>query len=329
MKFSIIFVRNCISPTTRPMKRLSQLLLFISFAITANAQLQLDDFYKQGSSWCEIEEMPINKSPTLRRFHTCTIVHDSLINNKTYHLVGYSAYDNYGNTTYNSIVVGGVRVSSDSIYFISLYKFNWQPDPNGILENNFDRFFPIDTEKLLYKYDVHPGDQFNFPGRGYKIISVDTVQLSNGQRISSFMIYDSANNFRYYWIKGVGSTSSFFGAYGSRPYSLSLYYSNPSFEYLTNPTSSYSNCFPSSVAEVSTKKQFNIYPNPFTDNTLHITSIGIEKLSLADITGKIVYATSGIPSGDIALDIYLSPGMYILKAQLADGSIKMQKIVKQ
>ncbi len=325
MKFSIIFVRNCISPTTRPMKRLSQLLLFISFAITANAQLQLDDFYTKGATWCQLELHETGHGVNWGSHPHYEIGDDTVFNGHTYHkfLMDYS-----------SDMKGGIRVSNDTVFFVRTYDYG-----NDTIENYIQTFqhTPLNTETILYKFNLQVGDSLDWKSAHKTVTKIDTVYLSNGQPVRGYYFAGSRE-----WIEGLGGTMSLFSSFMSYcPCSMTMVaYTNHSVGYnfvelpfnnSVYPITYYaSECFPTSINNTQLpKSQFNIYPNPFTDNTLHITSIGIEKLSLADITGKIVYATSGIPSGDIALDIDLSPGMYILKAQLADGSIKMQKIVKQ
>jgi hypothetical protein len=329
MKFSAIFVLSSTINPNQFMKPFLSLLAIVFYAVAAKAQIALDDFYKQGSSWCEFESKSIPQLPTLFRYHNYTIGTDSLIGSKTYHLVKYSAHDNYNGQSFNSTILGGIRVSNDSVFFIRTYMFN--TNLSNMLEDYFNYSFVLNAESLLYRYNVQPGDYFDFSGVHHDILSVTSVSLSNGQVVDKYEVHsnDPISNFNYSILKGIGSSSSFWGPRLSYVYSRTIFYSNPNFSYSFNSGFGIGNCFPTSVSNLTTNEVFNIYPNPLTDNALHITSIGIEKLNIVDVTGKTVYAVSQLPSGEHTISINLDTGIYILKAQLTDGTTQMRKIVRQ
>lgn len=240
-----------------------------------------------------------------------------MINNHVYHKLKEN--------TRNSNALGGIRVSGDTVFFLrtlSIDSVGW-PDVNGFIAKH-----PLGSESILYRFDLKVGDTIQWKSSYGNVVSgITKVELSNGDSVNQYN-FDSSDT----WIYGIGGVKGLFSPTEVRNiplgYNMLNYYFNPLFNYTSHP-GDISSCFPSFVKEIKTEKQFSIYPNPLTDNTLHINSIGIETLSVVDVTGKLVYTTAKLPSGGQELDIDVATGIYILKAHLRDGTTEVRKIIKE
>ena len=87
---------------------------------------------------------------------------------------------------------------------------------------------------------------------------------------------------------------------------------------------------PSSLENQMVKKQFNLYPNP-ADNILYISmqEMWAGKLSISDISGKIVYSVDGLTSGKTSIPlINLSAGTYFLLIE-GDKGCSSQIFIKR
>jgi hypothetical protein len=318
------------SLNNNPMKPLLSLFVLILLSVTCKAQMLLDDYYKQGTSWCEWESITPIKSPTLYRIHNYEISKDSVVNGKNYKLLKYSGHYQFSSGGDITTILGGIRISGDSVYFIRFYQFNI-PNSGFSTEPLIDQGTPLGAEVVLYDFNVKVGDHMPWTVLKNTVTKIDSMSLPNGARVAVYRFSDdypsmSATNF---WIYGIGSSRGFIGPYAGSPYSKVVYYSNPVFSYYVDTQFKVGDCFPTNVNSIAIDEVFNIYPNPLTDNTLHITSIGIEKLNIVDVTGKIAYAISQLSSGEQSINIDIPVGIYILKAQLTDGTTQMRKIVRQ
>ena len=73
----------------------------------------------------------------------------------------------------------------------------------------------------------------------------------------------------------------------------------------------------------------SIYPNPVSNGKLYVTSkLGLEKaIEIFDVLGKKVFdTTSSVKEINIS---NLSVGIYIFKAELSNGKIVSEKIIKK
>jgi hypothetical protein len=115
-------------------------------------------------------------------------------------------------------------------------------------------------------------------------------------------------------------------------YCAGTYYNNGALTYIYEDAhelrgSKY--CFPVEVDDVQNKQGLIIYPNPVITNEVSIVSPAISRLSVTDITGKILTIVTKLPEGKNILQTPAQPGIYFLKAELADGSVQTRKIIKQ
>ena len=73
--------------------------------------------------------------------------------------------------------------------------------------------------------------------------------------------------------------------------------------------------------------ELTIYPNPFSEN-LYISDVkNVKSISIMDSSGRVVKAMDK-PSGELYLS-ELAPGMYLLRIQFKDGSLKTAKVIKK
>ena len=85
-----------------------------------------------------------------------------------------------------------------------------------------------------------------------------------------------------------------------------------------------------SVEEVTTAKNFKLYPNPFKDE-LFLSSENqiIEELSIFDISGKLVKTISNINTKSYRLEAgYLPAGNYIVSVKTEQG-LESYKVIKK
>ncbi len=76
-------------------------------------------------------------------------------------------------------------------------------------------------------------------------------------------------------------------------------------------------------------EHITIYPNPFRDQIRISGAENVETVQLINAQGQVVREIQ-TPQGDIQISVNdLQPGMYFIQLQFEDGSITMQKIMKQ
>jgi hypothetical protein len=89
------------------MRPLLSLLALLLLSVTCKAQMQLDDFYKDGSSWCEHEGHGLGHG--IYFDFLFFIDGDTTLNNITYHKLKQDSHE---------YTVGGIRVSGDTVFFL-------------------------------------------------------------------------------------------------------------------------------------------------------------------------------------------------------------------
>ncbi|RYE26259.1 MAG: T9SS type A sorting domain-containing protein [Sphingobacteriales bacterium] len=292
------------------MKRLSSLLLLLLLAIGVKAQLQLDDFYKQGTSWCEVERLGTGHGVYVYGGNSFFINSDTSINGIVYHKLNY-----------NDTTIGGIRVATDTVFFLRTRNIDisgWTYTPDFIAKH------PLGIESILYKFDLNVGDSLDWKNEAKVVSGVDTVVLSNGQRVKKYLFANGYNE----WVWGIGGNKGLFGGRFSFGFPTQAKYYNSHWVAYNFAVNEEADCFPNSVAGIDQQQPaFSIYPNPLTDNALHINSIGVKQLSVVDIAGRVVYTASNIPAGEQQVHLNIAAGMYLLKAQLADGSMETKKLM--
>ncbi len=114
---------------------------------------------------------------------------------------------------------------------------------------------------------------------------------------------------------------------GFVPYSGALFYNasyHTSFDYQINKFVD----SPAGIFENSVKKSFTIYPNPTEDYLRLNTDLPVAGIQITDLTGKIVL-TAVYKSGNTVSVRGLTPGMYLIEAQMDNGEIYFSKFLKK
>jgi len=219
--------------------------------------------------------------------------HDSLIAGKNYALVGLNIpweLQTYGPIPYPvnypfqlpGTIIGGLRIdSAKKVWFRKL---------NDTSEFNIDAayYFPIDSDILLYDFNIEVGDSLSWTPYEQKLIQMDSIQLLDGNWRKEFVF-----NTGEAWIEGIGSTFGLFGSYESPPFEgghfLSCFRQNDSLllESLSFYSKDCDHVF-TGISEVSSHQAINIAPNPTNDFiTFDLSDFLNEKFSIT------IYNSSG------------------------------------
>lgn len=85
-----------------------------------------------------------------------------------------------------------------------------------------------------------------------------------------------------------------------------------------------------SVEEVSSVKNFKLYPNPFTDElNLSSENQAIKEISIIDMTGKLVKKITNLNANNYQFDTsYLVTGNYIIQIKTNEG-VELHKVIKK
>lgn len=79
-----------------------------------------------------------------------------------------------------------------------------------------------------------------------------------------------------------------------------------------------------------TTTQFNLYPNPATNQVTITANAPLNQIQLFALSGELISTELGLGSTQKFLDLsYLESGIYIIKTQLEDGSQYVQKLIKE
>jgi hypothetical protein len=295
------------------------LIAMLLASLHSNAQMTLEDFYKPGSTWCEEKVVGVGHGTYyIAAKYEWRIDVDTTINSTSYHKVS-----NYGKT------YGGLRVSNDTVFF-------YRTDTTNYFGTNGPA---LGTEVVLYKFDLQIGDVITWRYAGNSTITnITTTQLTSGEVVNHYW-FDSYES----WVYGIGGNRGLFDAYiaGTGPYFM-LSYTSPAAAYSFpfsypvqqgRPVGSngpFTPCFPTKVGDVlSDESTVSIYPNPITTKEMNIAGPAIAQLRITDITGKLLYTNSNLPEGKHTIPAPATQGIYMLSAQLADGTLINRKIIKQ
>lgn len=302
------------------MRKFIILIAMLLASLHSHAQLQLEDFYQPGATWCEEKVVGVGFGTYyIAAKYEWRVDVDTTINSIAYHKI-----QNYGRT------YGGLRTSNDSVFF-------YRTDTT----NYFQSYGPsLGAEVLLYKFDLQQNDMISWRYAGNNTITnVATTQLTNGQVVNQYW-FDSYES----WVYGIGGTRGLFDAYiaGTGPYYMRTYTSpNVAFSFpFSYPVQHdkppgtngpFRPCFPTSVGDVvANEGGFNVYPNPVTGESFRlITQAAVTQIWLTDVTGKLIYQMEELASGYHELSLPGTQGIYLLKAQFADGSIQTRKLIRQ
>jgi len=308
-------------------KILLSFILFFSFQV-AFSQSYVPFPTQVGAQWREYFEWnygATNQSLCEKKIYT--IVGDTTLDSMNYQVVQVKQNRN-GNTFQNCSVLTPSS-ASDSVYL--------RNDTTN--KKVWIRFNGTNPDTLLYDFSLSVGDTLFSLDRlpdaasfGYDILdSIDTVSYGGiNRRRFQFKISDTAFTTRYV-IEGIGGTLSFlnpfFEGYGWGISNLKCF-STPTQKIY--PDSSTSCRLITSLSnENSEDPQAVIYPNP-TQGQITIQEIeNVELIHVYNIHGQKVKEIAPMHQEKIQLQLEGAPGIYFLRLQLVDGSVKTAKVVKQ
>lgn len=306
------------------------LVLTLFFSQKSYSQVNISDFFQNGSVWHESLRETIGIMGGGTYNYIIQIGGDTLINNTTYKKVIFTR-SRYASSSYVDNVpvhygtIGGVRVNNREVFFIRTQEL-----PTTESQAEAVNRLPLLSEKIFYDYNLALGDSIAWKSNPFKSVrAISTLPASNNISLFKYTFYPSMP-YQDTWIEGIGSDNGFFGSYRNRDwrkdYQL-ICFSSPTISYPAN-----SNCLAvtSLEEERSSEKEIKVYPNPLTGSTLHfsvpqksqITNITVYNLSgdkvfHQNITGNLT---------DVKLD--LPSGFYLVKLLTNQNKTFVKKVVK-
>ncbi len=154
---------------------------------------------------------------------TISLGSDTIFNSKKYSLLlykniwSYETADGILTTIENDssdgseTIIGAIREDSDKKIWL-IYFSQYIPFCTYIF---MDVYLPnaIDSEILLYDFDLHIGDVVDMGAGERSVTDIDSTQLQDGSFRKEFIMTDQGGNPPEHWIEGIGSTLGFFGPY--------------------------------------------------------------------------------------------------------------------
>ncbi|MCO5275089.1 MAG: T9SS type A sorting domain-containing protein [Flavobacteriales bacterium] len=223
----------------------------------------------------------------------------------------------------------------------------------GLREDTASRvyFYPAgaDTEYLLYDFDpmvgdsllVWVGDPIWNGSPPLQMMYVDTIEMLENAQGVSYKKIGIVNNASItggqgvdqYWIQGVGGTGGLFTTIGALSISLSISLACMQANDTIWPGGGPGACWPTGVVEYNAS-DLSIFPNPNQGRfTLHLPegAAAVESMTLWNAQGRQfpVDPRGSGPTISVSVDVGIPSGMYMLRIQLADGSILKSKIIVQ
>jgi len=257
----------------------------ISFAQTYHA------FPDSSAQWYE-HAIQCTEGTCFQEASVLTLSADSVMDGKTYTLVGYNwiyfvSYitgigfplsGNYFSYELPGVILGGLRIdSAGKVWFRKL---------NDTSTFSIYYYLPIDSEILLYDFDLQVGDSLSWKPFNSKVEQIDSVQLTDGgwrKRIhfTSNGMYEPED-----WIEGVGSSYGLFGSYEYPPFEGGHFLNC----FLQNDTLLWeslgflqTDCdhFYTGTAEIESEISISVFPNPSSDFiTFDLSNFPNEKFTL-------------------------------------------------
>jgi len=217
---------------------------------------------------------------------------DTTINNTVYTLVGFNltySWDTYWSQQYENFsfqipgeIFGAIREDTlRKIWFRNFHpNMGWNYCGVDVL--------PIDTDLLLYDFNIHVGDTAHWiQSSSLQVLQkIDSIQLMDGtwRRVFEF---DSSNiSYERNWIEGIGSLSGLFGPYQQDFFengcSLHCFQQADTmlYEMVWFPQYDCNHIY-TAVSEPGNANEVFEFPNPATDFvTFDLTNVPNEKLKL-------------------------------------------------
>mgnify|MGYP003637992880 FL=1 len=265
-----------------------------------------------------------------------SIVDDTIINGLTYHtLVAHEKELHPVGNPPNCHPLGSFTMHYN-LYFgafrnDSVNKKVWFVPPGDTLDTLlYDFNLSVgDTLPIGYKYDPSVNRLFQDT---ITVVAIDSVNLGGVWRKRYALRHCPISGFNdIYIIEGIGSTQSLLENYYSCNYSNLLGVECTKENGVTiYPNSSYQCNVIVGLETTEIKKQeVKLYPNP-TNGSIFITEHEqLERIQLFNIQGKLIKEIQPNRSSETVLNIEGSPGIYLIRLRMVDGSVTSSKVVKQ
>lgn len=317
------------------------LLIVLSFLVKstfAQTTIPLDSFYTPGTSWTEVVFSSYSACSGCTDRDTFaivfTIVRDSTIAGKTYHLLSKGSKGSYGiyrgfaetHTTRHVTPASGaptgdiiamIRTDTSKVYLTYLdHTYTVVP---GICDS-------FGAEYVLFDFSLGIGSTFpgNYLSSGFTVTSIDTVHLSDGTPV---------NRYNDQLVYGVGARDGFvdywrWSVCGPGPGTTQwlLCYDNPRFSYHYQYPPGFlmgnlqNDCFDLSTMvsavhdiDISPASKTDLYPNPSAGTINLKSNQNIHSVTVYTPSGNNLYTASPV-SRTARLDVsHLPKGFYFIR----------------
>lgn len=265
-----------------------------------------------------------------------------------YWQLNYKCYDGGQDTYYTSMtftVAGDTMIDNEQFHFLYFDEFaNWHAlvhldgeqvyfrYPNGLPHGSSD-----DTGLFLaYDFSLAVGDTFYFPDiiaeNVFVIVdNIDTIQYSDGLDRRRFHLNDTLGFYTGlmdYWVEGIGGIGGI-GALTGPFYFESLFECGlAGFKFYENDELVLHEVILGDK-EVELRLEIEVYPNPTQDFIRIISPELIKKLTLYNISGKMLLEQHiDLMEYELDLSESIATGMHILKIELEDQVFQMKRLIK-
>ena len=226
----------------------------------------------------------------------------------------------------NDLAIGGIRESDKKIYF---YKFDYDHAIHGAGEGfeNVERSFDVETEYLLYDFDVAVGDTV-FHNDGYYTIILDELSPSFDRKR-----YEVSHSGFWYdghiWTEGVGSDIGLFGPYFDE-------WDFPTFsctiiDDVAIPNDNCNDCPEvTGITSTSGTTPFSISPTANIGHYLLTASppYPLKNIYIYNELGQVVWKTNQVNHHQVTINVSHVPTSYlIIKATTYEGQIFTKKLL--
>ncbi len=296
-------------------------ILMLSINFSVSAQIPLDSFYQQGTTWCGYEYYggTIHSVPTTPFIFRIT--GDTLLNNKNYRIVRANIS--------NAKALGAIRTDSTKVYY---YKLDSTTYSTIYGHSRAFAALPYMQEAILYDFDLKVGDTVAWKPAGNKtVIDIQQVQLSDGRIVNKYLFENTVYD---YWIYGIGSCQGLFGSLFYFPPADLQTYMGQGFHYNFPIVQSIdiASCFPLSIEKEQTHTTVKrVYPNPLIGDLLNIeTDVDVTGMTVCDMQGRICYTHAGIIGKGISIvKLPINAGLYFITLMDKEGKKMFVKLEKE
>jgi hypothetical protein len=264
---------------------------------------------------------------------------DTIVNNLVYRKVGhqeswyYFKNENSGeiiefnySLMFPSACIGGLR--EDSIKRIWFRRFENPIAPVDLFPFNFELTFPIDSDIIIYDFNLQLGDTVSWKACCNIVTAIDSIQILNNEWRRRFTF--SASDF---WVEGIGAGTGLFGAYCYPPFEHnlkldcykildSLLFQNYFYSGMADCESIYIG-----IDEPSQLDNIKVFPNPAHDQLLIYGDVDLKEFSIYDVYGRLIYEQSN-SAKRYAVDVRLlrTKGCVVCKIITTQGTVKTELI---